>query len=50
MNGYDTDKPCDVCGKVKNNKTEPRFGYVVCEDHYDVSPVDVSFIKQIRES
>lgn len=40
--------PCDVCGKEKNNAMEPRFYYTVCEDHYDVPPVDVSRLKEER--
>ncbi len=40
--GYPSKKPCIVCGKFKNNQTEPRFGYTVCEDHQDVKPVDIS--------
>lgn len=41
MNGYPTTQPCVICGKVKDNKVEPRFGYIVCSDHEDVRPVDI---------
>jgi hypothetical protein len=27
-----------VCGQHKNNQQEPRFLYVVCEDHQHVPP------------
>jgi hypothetical protein len=33
--------PCRVCGGFKNNQSEPRFGYVVCEDHQDVQPIHI---------
>jgi hypothetical protein len=46
--GYATDKPCDVCGKEGGNQSEPRFGYVVCEDHYKLSPLEVSQLKSKR--
>lgn len=36
------DVPCQVCGKEKNNAMEPRFGYVVCEEHVNMSPVEVT--------
>lgn len=39
--GYPSTEPCRVCGKVKNNQTEPRYGYTVCEDHQSVPPVDI---------
>lgn len=39
--GYPTDEPCAVCGKLKNNQQEPRFGYVVCEDHQNIPPVKI---------
>lgn len=42
MNGYQTDKPCDVCDQVFFNLIEPRFGYVVCIEHYDVKPVELA--------
>ena len=41
MEGYDTERPCFVCGEVNDNKVEPRFGYVVCRNHYDSRPVDI---------
>jgi DnaJ-class molecular chaperone len=47
--GYETNIPCDVCGKKGNNQSEPRFGYVVCEVHYKMSPVEVSEAKYKSE-
>lgn len=40
--GYDTDEPCEVCGKIGKNKSEPRFYYVVCEEHHTLTPVELS--------
>lgn len=40
--GYDTGEPCIVCQKKGDNKLESRFGYVVCEKHYKMSPVEIS--------
>lgn len=40
MQGFDTDRPCDVCGQVDGNKLDTWFNYVACKDHYDVSPVE----------
>lgn len=34
--------PCEVCGVEKNNVMEPRFYYVVCEDHVNVPPLEIS--------
>lgn len=39
--GYPSKDRCRVCGKRKNNQIEPRFGYVVCEDHQDTPPVQI---------
>lgn len=39
--GYDTDKPCDVCGEVPG-KIDPRFFFVVCRSHMDLTPAEVS--------
>lgn len=36
MFGYPSMDPCEVCEGFKNNQSEPRFGYVLCEDHYRV--------------
>lgn len=44
--GYPTDKPCEVCGKEGQNQMEPRFGYVVCEKHHTLSPVEISHSKK----
>jgi hypothetical protein len=40
--GHQSEKPCAVCNKHKNNQIEPRFGYVVCEDHQDVKPIEIT--------
>jgi hypothetical protein len=40
--------PCDVCGRIKNNVTEPRYYYTVCEDHRDMSPIEVTMIVNTR--
>ncbi|PLS18980.1 hypothetical protein CVD28_00840 [Bacillus sp. M6-12] len=48
--GYATTNPCDVCGAEGNNQSEPRFGYVVCEEHFKLSPVEVSQRKTDRLS
>ena len=39
--GYPSLEPCQVCGKHLNNQSEPRFGYVVCQNHQGVAPVDI---------
>ena len=39
--GYPSKEPCRVCGAHKNNQSEPRFGYTVCEDHQSVPPADI---------
>lgn len=43
--GYPSDIPCCVCGKYKNNQSEPRFGYTVCEDHQDIPPVEINDLR-----
>lgn len=43
--GYNSSEPCKVCGKYGDNKSEPRFGYVVCREHAEMSPVEISNIK-----
>jgi hypothetical protein len=48
--GYASSEPCDVCGKYNHNESEPRFGYTVCKDHYDITPVKVSEYKNKKES
>ena len=39
--GYPSKEPCRVCGKYKNNQSEPRFGYTVCEEHQNVPPAEI---------
>ena len=43
--GYDTDKPCEVCGE-KPAKVEPRFFYSVCKEHQYLSPTQVNNLKK----
>lgn len=31
-------RPCDICGKIGPNGIEPRFGYVTCEIHANITP------------
>lgn len=38
--GYPTKEPCSLCG-AKPAEVEPRFGYVVCEEHSKLSPIEV---------
>jgi hypothetical protein len=33
---------CVVCGTTKETSIEPRFGYVICPQHANLSPVEVS--------
>lgn len=40
--GYESEKPCEVCNKKENTKSEPRFHYVVCEEHSTMNPVEMS--------
>lgn len=39
--GYETQEPCQICG-AKPAKMEPRFGYIVCEEHSKLTPIGVS--------
>lgn len=43
--GYDTDKPCEICGE-KPAKIEPRFFYVVCKKHQYLTPIKVDNLKK----
>ena len=47
--GHDTDEPCAVCGKKGGNKSESRFGYSICEEHFEMSPVEVSKINDEKK-
>lgn len=42
--GYNSDKPCEICGE-KPAKIEPRFSYVVCKEHQYLTPIQVSNLK-----
>jgi hypothetical protein len=44
--GYPSDKPCCICGAVGDNKSEPRFGYVVCREHCVVPPAQIEKYKE----
>ena len=44
--GYPSSEECEVCGKYKNNQMEPRFLYVVCEDHQNVAPINIKREKE----
>lgn len=38
--GYETEEPCDVCGE-KPSKIDPRFFFIICRGHMDLSPFQV---------
>jgi hypothetical protein len=44
--GYPSKEPCAVCGIHKNNQMEPRFSYVVCEDHQSTPPTEITRAKR----
>lgn len=46
--GHDSDEPCDVCGKVGDCQSDSWFGYTVCEEHSEMSPYEVSKIREER--
>lgn len=39
--GYPVKDPCVVCKKTGDNKLEPRFGYVICEEHHHIPPAEL---------
>lgn len=39
---YQSSSPCCVCGNIHQTGQEPRFGYVVCEQHSKLSPIEVN--------
>lgn len=39
---YPDTAPCVVCGSTFETGSEPRFGYVVCEAHSNIAPVDIN--------
>jgi hypothetical protein len=39
---HPSELPCCVCGSTVQTGQEPRFGYVVCEEHSRLSPVDIN--------
>lgn len=44
--GYPTDKPCQVCG-AKPAEIEPRFGYIVCEKHSKLTPLQIQNMSKL---
>jgi hypothetical protein len=48
--GFLSPDPCRVCGRFKNNQMEPRYGYVVCEDHQHVPPARIPPMPRAAES
>lgn len=44
--GYPSSRPCEICGRHINNQAEPRFGYVVCEEHQAIPPNQISAEKE----
>jgi hypothetical protein len=36
--GYKTTKRCWMCNR-KPARSEPRFGYIACKDHYHLTPI-----------
>jgi len=40
--GYESDESCCVCGKVGECKSEPRFNYVVCQEHANITPIETN--------
>lgn len=44
--GYPSCLPCEICGRHINNQAEPRFYYVVCEEHQAVAPNMISAEKE----
>jgi hypothetical protein len=43
---YVTNEPCCVCGRTWMTGIEPRFNYVVCEEHSTLSPVEISRLRK----
>lgn len=39
---YPSSAPCCICGSKEMTGQEPRFGYVVCEKHSTLSPVEIN--------
>jgi hypothetical protein len=50
MFGYPSDEPCAVCDGHKNNQSEPRFSYTVCEDHQNVPPAYIDIVRENRRN
>lgn len=48
--GYPANEPCDVCGAIKHNQTEPRFCYTVCADHASLTPAQVGEKRHGRQT
>lgn len=43
--GYESNQVCCVCGKTPA-RIEPRFNYSVCINHYKLSPIKISELKE----
>lgn len=48
--GYQSNTPCEICGKTEDTRMEPRFSYVVCEEHSKLSPIEVSNHNERRDA
>jgi hypothetical protein len=44
--GYPTDKGCELCG-AKPAYIDPRYLYVVCEEHHKIPPVKFQMLKEL---
>jgi hypothetical protein len=44
--GVASAKPCEVCGKHKNNQVDPVHGHVVCELHQILLPSELKKEKE----
>lgn len=45
MDFYPSTEPCIVCSKINNNGSEPRLGYVVCQEHKNLTPLEINKIQ-----
>ena len=46
--GYDTDKPCDLCGETPG-KIDPRVFFVVCRTHMHYTPAMITAALKLQE-
>ena len=47
---YYSDKHCCICGTTNRTGSEPRFGYVVCQRHSKLSPMEINKYKVTNEN